>query len=245
MKLKKSRKNNKRKSKKSKNLIGGVEQQPPSSHPGRVHIDNLVVDNEYEFVIQFPDETEQRIYRGTLMPLTHQNIQDPPLRLSNYTRNGVPQEGFVTFPLSFIQTEPQPQQPSGGGKKKKKTQKRKSKRSKKGGEGCGCDGSKELMKLLKMKGGNNLGDTKYYYGLNNQETYELPKSSSIHGGKKKRKSIKMKGGNIMLRSYDNFFLNFPDTKGVNQASDIMGGKTIESSAPYTHEKVEINQNRIA
>jgi hypothetical protein len=122
---------------KQSELVGGA--QPPSLHPGQVHIDNLVVGNEYEFVIDNPwfvNETEQRTYRGTLMPLTYQNLEDPPLRISNYTINGVRQEGFITFPLSSIRairTEPSAQQPSGGGKKKKakKTKKAKKKKAKK------------------------------------------------------------------------------------------------------------------
>ena len=116
---------------KQSELAGGA--QPPSSHPGRVHIDNLVVGNEYEFVINNPwfvNETEQRTYRGTLMPLTHQNLEDPTLRISNYTIDGEPQDGYVTFPFSFIQTEPSPQQPSGGGKKKKAKKAKKTKKAK-------------------------------------------------------------------------------------------------------------------
>jgi len=114
---------------KQSELAGGA--QPPSSHPGRVHIDNLVVGNEYEFVIQIPNDPQQRVYRGTLMPITHQHLEDPPLRISNYTINGEPQEGHVTFPFSFIQTEPPPQQPSGGGKKKKAKKTKKAKNMKK------------------------------------------------------------------------------------------------------------------
>ena len=120
---------------KQSELAGGA--QPPSLHPGRVHIDNLVVGNEYEFVMDNPwfvNETEQRIYRGTLMPLMYQNLEDPPLRISNYTINGVGQEGFITFPLSSIRairTEPSAQQPSGGGKKKKAKKTKKAKKMKK------------------------------------------------------------------------------------------------------------------
>ncbi len=65
------------------------------------------------------------------MPLTHQNLEDPPLRISNYTIDGEPQDGYVTFPFSFIQTEPPPQQPSGGGKKKKAKKTKKVKKMKK------------------------------------------------------------------------------------------------------------------
>ena len=114
---------------KQSELAGGA--QPPSSHPGRFHIDNLVVGNEYEFVIQIPNDPQQRVYRGTLMPLTHQNLEDPPLRISNYTIDGEPQDGYVTFPFSFVQTEPPPQQPSGGGKKKKAKKTKKVKKTKK------------------------------------------------------------------------------------------------------------------
>lgn len=114
---------------KQSELAGGA--QPPSSHPGRVHIDNLVVGNEYEFVIQIPNDPQQRVYRGTLMPLTYQNLEDPQLRISNYTIDGEPQDGYVTFPFSFIQTEPPPQQPSGGGKKKKAKKTKKAKKMKK------------------------------------------------------------------------------------------------------------------
>lgn len=132
-KRKKTVRKKKKKSKKSKNLIGGMEKQPPALHPGRVHMDNPVVGNEYEFLIQRPNETERHVYRGTLMPLTHQNVQDPQLRISNYTINGVPQVGFITFPLSFIRairTEPSAQQPSGGRKKKKRRTKKKKKTQK-------------------------------------------------------------------------------------------------------------------
>ena len=131
IKSKKSKKG--KKTKKTKNLIGGMEQQPPSLHPERVHMDHLVVGNEYEFLIQVPNETEERIYHGTLMPLTHQNLLDPPFRISNYTINGVPQVGFHTFPRSFIRAiraEPSAQQPSGGGKKKKRRTKKKKKTQK-------------------------------------------------------------------------------------------------------------------
>uniref|UniRef100_A0A6C0ATQ0 Uncharacterized protein n=1 Tax=viral metagenome TaxID=1070528 RepID=A0A6C0ATQ0_9ZZZZ len=114
---------------KQSELAGGA--QPPSLHPGRVHIDNLVVGNEYEFVIQIPNDPQQRVYRGTLMPLMYQNLEDPPLRISNYTIDGESQDGYVTFPLSFIQTEPPPQQPSGGGKKKKAKKTKKAKNMKK------------------------------------------------------------------------------------------------------------------
>ena len=130
-------------------------------------------------------------------------------------------------------------------KKSRKNNKRKNRKSRKGGKGCGCE-NKSLAEILKMNGGNNLADTKYYYGVNNQENYKLPESSSMHGGKKKRKSLKkMKGGNLLGRAYDNFFLNFPDTKGVNHAGAIANGDTIKSSAPYEHLKVETNQNPIA
>ena len=130
-------------------------------------------------------------------------------------------------------------------KKSRKNNKRKNRKSRKGGKGCGCD-NKSLAEILKMTGGNNLADTKYYYGVNNQEDYKLPESSSMRGGKKKRKSFKkMKGGNLLGRAYDNFFLNFPDTKGVNHAGAIANGDTIKSSAPYDHVKIETNQNPIA
>ena len=116
-------------------LVGGA--QPPSVHPGQAHRYNFVVGNEYEFVIDNPwfvNETEQRTYRGTLMPLTDQNLEDPQLRLSNYTMNGVHQQGFITFPLTSIRairSEPSAQQPSGGGKKKKAKKTKKAKKSKK------------------------------------------------------------------------------------------------------------------
>jgi hypothetical protein len=114
---------------KQSELVGGA--QPPSSHPGRVHIDNLVVGNEYEFVIQVPDDPQQHIYRGTLMPLTNQDVENPSLRISNYTIDGVSQEGYISFPISFIQTEPPSQQPGGGGKKKKAKKTKKAKKMKK------------------------------------------------------------------------------------------------------------------
>ena len=130
-------------------------------------------------------------------------------------------------------------------KKSRKNNKRKNRKTRKGGKGCGCE-NKSLAEILKMNGGNNLADTKYYYGVNNQENYKLPESSSMHGGKKKRKSLKkMKGGNLLGRAYDNFFLNFPDTKGVNHAGAIANGDNIKSSAPYEHLKIETNQNPIA
>lgn len=130
-------------------------------------------------------------------------------------------------------------------KKSRKNNKRKNRKTRKGGKGCGCE-NKSLAEILKMNGGNNLADTKYYYGVNNQEDYKLPESSSMHGGKKKRKSLKkMKGGNLLGRAYDNFFLNFPDTKGVNHAGAIANGDNIKSSAPYEHLKIETNQNPIA
>ena len=154
---KSSTKSKVKKSKKSKKLIGGMEQQPPSLHPGRVHMDDLVVGNEYEFLIRAPNETEGRIYHGTLMSLTHQNLDDPPFRISNYTINGVPQVGFHTFPRSFIaaiRAEPSAQQPSGGGKKKKakKTKKvKKAKKSKKRKNSKNSKNSKKTKKSRKSK----------------------------------------------------------------------------------------------
>ena len=126
---------------------------------------------------------------------------------------------------------------------KKQSRRRLKKTRKNGGGDCGCE--KTLYEKI-FKGGNNLGDTKYYYGVNDQNGYNLPESSSLKGGKKKnRKTRKMKGGMGMPRSYDNYFLNMPDMKGMQQTMDVVNGKTILSSAPYEQPLVENQQNPIA
>ena len=122
---------------KKSELAGGNGPQPPSLHSGRVRIDDFVVGNEYEFVVDNPwfvIEPGPRIYRGTLTSLTHQNLEDPQLGISNYTINGVDQEEFIILPLSSIRairTEPSVQQPIGGGKKKKAKKTKKAKKMKK------------------------------------------------------------------------------------------------------------------
>jgi hypothetical protein len=115
-------------------LVGGNEAQPPSSHPRSNEINNLVVGNEYDFVIRGLDNAERRIYRGTLMPIANPNVQDPTLKISNYTMDGVAQDGIRTFPLSWVisdPTEPPPQPPHGGGKKNKSKKTKKVKKTKK------------------------------------------------------------------------------------------------------------------
>jgi|UniRef100_A0A6C0IME3 hypothetical protein len=105
------------------------------------------------------------------------------------------------------------------------------------GGGCGC-----RNKLVKHMNGGNLADTKYYYGVNSQEDYNLPESSSMQGGK--RKTRKMKGGNLLGRTYDNFFLNVPESKGMLQAGNIVDGKTMVSSAPYDHPAIEASAKQM-
>ena len=112
-------------------LVGGNELQPPPVHPGPNEINNLVVGNEYEFVIQGPDNAERRIYRGTLMPITNPNVQDPTLRIRNYTIDGVAQDGIRTFPDSWVIRVTEPLQPHGGGKKNKSKKTKKVKKTKK------------------------------------------------------------------------------------------------------------------
>lgn len=81
---------------KQSDLVGGAK--PPTEHPGQVGINNLDVGNEYEFVIQSPIDTEQRIYRGTLISKT-----DDTLRITDYTiNNGVRQDGIRSFPLVWV-----------------------------------------------------------------------------------------------------------------------------------------------
>lgn len=127
--------------------------------------------------------------------------------------------------------------------KKQSRRKLKRTRRKRGGGDCGCD--KTLYQRV-FEGGNNLGDTKYYYGLNDQKGYSLPESSSLKGGKKKyRKTRKMNGGMGLPRSYDNYFLNMPDMKGMQQTMNIVNGNTTLSSAPYEQPLVENQQNPIA
>ena len=122
---------------KQSELAGGNDPQPPQVHPGLNEINNLVVGNEYEFVVDNPwfmNQPEPRIYRGTLMSLTHEDPDDPQLGISNYTINGVDQEEFITLQLSSIRailTEPSVQQPIGGGKKKKAKKTKKAKKMKK------------------------------------------------------------------------------------------------------------------
>ena len=122
---------------KQSELAGGNDPQPPQVHPGLNEINNLVVGNEYEFVVDNPwfmNQPEPRIYRGTLMSLTHEDPDDPQLGISNYTINGVDQEEFITLHLSSIRailTEPSVQQPIGGGKKKKAKKTKKAKKMKK------------------------------------------------------------------------------------------------------------------
>jgi len=121
---------------KQSELAGGNDPQPPQVHPGLNEINNLVVGNEYEFVIQRPRQTQQHIYRGTLIHSPHQNVQDPTLKIINYTIDGVAQDGIRTFPDSWVIRIAEPLQqespePLGGGKKKKAKKTKKAKKMKK------------------------------------------------------------------------------------------------------------------
>jgi hypothetical protein len=121
---------------KQSELAGGNGPQPPQVHPGLNEINNLVVGNEYEIVIQRPRQTQQHIYRGTLIHSPHQNVQDPTLKIINYTIDGVAQDGIRTFPDSWVIRVAEPLQqespePLGGGKKKKAKKTKKAKKMKK------------------------------------------------------------------------------------------------------------------
>ena len=133
----------KKKTKKSKKLIGGMD-EPPPIHPQMNMINNLTVGEYYDFVLVYP-WGERDIFQGRLLPLTNQHVADPSLRIDDYSINGQPQQGMRSFPRSFVQgvysissqplQPPQPPQPRGGGKKmsrkKAKSVRKKSKSLKK------------------------------------------------------------------------------------------------------------------
>lgn len=129
----------KKKTKKSKKLIGGMD-EPPSIHPQMNMINSLTVGEYYDFVIVHPNG-ERDIYQGRLLPLTNQHVADPSLRIDDYSINGHHQQGMRSFPRSLVQgaysisTQPLPPQPPFGGKKmsrkKAKSVRKKSKSLKK------------------------------------------------------------------------------------------------------------------